>query len=190
MSAVTPPNYAETLRLIQTIRSLPLTGCTNGCGYTCGEIFEQYNILFPEFPLTLDEVCTLIRSGVRRGVFLHGGCASGETTAQICNPAVTATNLPENQLFFVNGAMAANNPHNAAYVAVGLIGTNNSTLITPRFGYMPCSAVFCSGGYGKAANPDGVSAACSTRFGTGGNRGTPTLGECIAVGAACGTCTF
>src|SRR5579872_2583464 len=60
---MTTPYFQETLQLLQTLRSLPVTGRTN-VGYTCSDIWAQQNFLFPDTPLSLDDVCFLLTRGV------------------------------------------------------------------------------------------------------------------------------
>ncbi len=179
-----PPNFAVTLRLIQTLRSLPTTVC-GACGYTCDEIQAQHNAVFPNDPLTVEQACALLVSGVKKGVFLYGGCASGAVTTQECKQAtLTTDNDPVNQLFYINTAMAAVNPANNAYVAVGYQANPN----TPRLGYLPCSTIFCASGGGVGANPYAGSATSRSNIVTvGGTGGTPAPGSGCPSFIACGT---
>ena len=180
-----PPNFQENLRIIQTLRSLPGTGCRpGGCGYTCQEILDQHNALFPATPFTLTQVCNLLQAGARRGLYNKGGCPQGQILvpgSTTCAPIRTADNGVENQLFYINTAMASRNPQNGAYVAVGYKPDPNQ----PRLGYLPCSKIECVGGGGYGYNPYSSSSSNRTWTslstggvaGPGGNAGTPTVGE-------------
>lgn len=176
-----PPNYTQTLRLIKTLRSLPSTGCGQ-CGYLVGEVTDQHNNVFPDTPLTTDQVATLLTLGARRGVFSLGGCSTGTTTSSSCGAqSLTTDNDPTNQLFYVNGAMTSVNPRNNAYVAAGY----SPDPTQPRLGYLPCG--YSSGG-GVVANPYSGSGSISRKqFGVGGNAGTPSVGGCPSF-QECGTC--
>lgn len=192
MSVITPPSFVENLRLIQTLRSLPSTGCTGACGYTSSEIQTQHNALFPGTPLTLDQTFALLSNGSRRGVYLKTGCSSGATPPTDCNTFVpTALHGLENQTFIINTAMAAVNPHNSAYVAVGFIQSNS----VPRIGFLPCSDVYCSAGGGPGYSPySRASTSLSIGIGSGSvagalsNNGIPTVGA-LPASIECGTCT-
>lgn len=138
-----PPNYTENVRLIQTIRSLPLVGHRLYYGYTVTAIADEYNVLFPATPLTLGEVAALLIAGARRGIYLLVGCSTNVATE--CGTTPDAENSYDNQLYTVNTAMASINPQNAPYVMVPFDPTVAS------LGYLPCGA--CVGGGDKMYNP-------------------------------------
>ena len=184
-----PPYFEENLQLIQTLRSLPATSSANIglIGYTALEIFEQQNVLFPATPLTYEEVESLLVFGTKRGIYLNGGCATGVASPTDCStPVITPENSPSNQLFYINTAMAAVNPRNGAYVAVGYAPDPTQVSI----GYLPCDFVW---GGGVGANPysystqNNIRSAFGTQFGLGGNAGTGTVGATPTF-AVCGTC--
>jgi hypothetical protein len=200
MSLRLPPNFDVNVRIIKTIRSLPVTGRLN-VGYTAAVIAAQYNALFPAFPLTLVQVYALLVQGAKRGVYSLGGCASGAAGPTSCSttPTVTRTNDSlDNQLFFVNTSMASYNYTNIAYVAVGYAADPN----TPRLGYLPCGACSSGGGYGYnpySSSGSGLlnSAAQNSAGITGGvggsntgNGATSVMGGITTTAVACpaGTC--
>jgi hypothetical protein len=156
----TPPNFAPTLRLIQTINGLPRTGCSAPCGHTALTIQQRHNSEFPTTPLTLADVDTYLRAGVRHGVFHFGGCATGSQ-----------------QTFFINTAMASLNPINQAYVNVGYM--QNLDQDSP--GYLACGSDAALGN--PAGHPYGTSG--PSRSGTFAfNPGFLNAPNNVACGAA------
>lgn len=113
-----PTYYTETLRLIQTLLGLGPSGCGNACGYTVAEITVAHNSFFPTTLLTEDQVNTYMRYGVKKGVFLFGGCRTSASPPIQCADleSYIPTHPTSSQTFFVNTAMAALNPINAAYL--------------------------------------------------------------------------
>ena len=187
-----PANFEQNLQLIKTLRSLPLSCHAGQCGYTCTEIFDQHNVLFPSTPLTLDQVCSLLRKGVATGVYIFGGCLTGAVTAQTCNAqTITSENSTDFQLYYINTSMASVNPANLAYVAVGYAADPTQ----PRTGYLPCTAFYCGSGGGKVADPysrNGSSLFCGNGSNFSGKAEAvgsfPAAGSGCPAFLECGTC--
>ena len=177
----TPPNFAFTLQLIQTLRSLPANGTPTKTGYTAAQIQAQHDALFPTTPLTLTQVDTLLRSGVANGVFLFGGCSNVAVTTPACVSGSTPTLPLANQLFFINSSMGSANSANEFYVAIGFMQNND----VQRIGYLPCGQCLATGG-GRGFDP--YSRASQSRFGTSIPVSFFGGGEILNTGGDCGTC--
>ncbi len=102
------------LDIIATIRGLGPSGCKVNCGFDAEEIRKLYTLHFPANPLTQEEVTNLLASGARRGIYRIAG-------------------VDENgqDLYLVNGMMAAQNPANVVFMA-----PQNQNDIRP--GFLPC----------------------------------------------------
>jgi hypothetical protein len=175
-----PPYFSKELLIIQTLRSLPGNTHQGVTGYTAEEIWQQQNAVFPESPLTLDQVTFLLQYGAKTGIYLLGGCSSNAVTPQVCNPTLTDTNGTSYQTYYINPSMASYNPRNGAYVAVGYVFDPT----VPALGYLPCG--FCGGG-GPGSNP--YAGAGSSQYLTAGygSAHSSTL-PVPQTSVACGTC--
>lgn len=150
-----PKQFTNTLNLIKTLNSLPTTGCSGTCGYTAEEIHEAYTALFPERPLTLDDVVALLEFHAGKGVFKKRNFA------------------PESVggfFYTVNVEMNQTNTVNQAFVNAGLV-VNKSQ---PGPGYLPegYNVGFQRDPYGVAAGSGPFPVSNGVNGGVSGNVGS------------------
>lgn len=116
---VLPRDYQSTTRILQTLQSLPATGrFPAAVGYTAAQIYAQYNILFPDNPLSLSALKALLVQGSKTGVFLKGGCRGSQSAYGCTEAAYEASKDPDLQTYYTNVAMASVNPVNLYYQAL------------------------------------------------------------------------
>lgn len=132
-----PARFQDTLNLIKAVRSLGHTGCSVNCGHTASAIHAEYNALFPDAPLTLEQVTELLEYQAGKGVFRKSGFAQDGGFYWVVNPEMNQVN-PSNQ-HFVNSGLTVDTTQ-------------------PGPGYLPCgySADFQRDPYSGAVNVGSV----------------------------------
>lgn len=143
-----PAFFDETMRLIQTIQSLGPSGCGPVCGRDLDEISTQYALVFPDFPLTDDQINGILEYQAGRGVFRKGGFTQSGGF-----------------YYYVNLSMNSVNTSNQHFVnATRVIDTTQ-----PGPGFLPCgfSDDFQESPYGLAVSTGAFGGMGNTAVGGG-----------------------
>lgn len=108
--------------LTTTILKMPWTFNTaTKRGYTYTEIYAYYLHLYPSNPfnLTAEDVLNILVLGLKTGVFLKQGCATGANSDSnvVCRRVPSTGDFSIiHQKFYINPQMTGANPMNSAYI--------------------------------------------------------------------------